>query len=85
MLIETTMRYDPERDVVWVWPDPGSHSPGPRTTTIDEVMEEDELAEDELIDACRDVEDVFADVAARKRERDEIDDDGHVVITSVDI
>ena len=84
MKTETTMRYVPDRDVVWVWPDPGSHFLGPRTTT-EEVMEEDELAEDELIDACRDVEDVFADVAARKRERGEIDADGHVEITSVDI
>ena len=76
MLIKTTMRYDPERDVVWVQSDPDSHFPGPRTTEemTEEMMEEDELAED-----------VFADVAARKRERGEIDADGHIVITSVDI
>ena len=80
-----TMSYDPDREVVWVWSDPDSHFPGPRTTTTEEVMEEGELAEDDLIDACRDYEDVFADVATRKRERGEIDADGHIEITSVDI
>ncbi len=53
--------------------------------TIQEPVQDDELAEDDLIDACRDYEDAFADVAARKHERGEIDADGLVVITSVDI
>ena len=52
---------------------------------MEEPVQDDGLVEDELIDACRDYEDVFADVAARKHERGEIDADGHVVITSVDI
>ena len=84
MKIETVLRYNPAQEAVWVWPDPDSHYLVPRTT-ITELLEDDELDEDELIDACRDYEAVFADVAARKRDRGEIDADGHVVITSVDI
>ncbi len=53
--------------------------------TIQEPVQDNELDEDDLIDACRDYEDVFADVAARKCERGEIDANGHIVITSVDI
>ena len=84
MLIETTMRYDPERDAVWVWQD--RHDPFlvPRST-IEDIAGLLGLDERELLTVCRDREAVFADAAARKYEDGEIEPDGRVVIKSPDL
>ena len=84
MLIETTMRYDPERDVVWIWQD--RHDPFlvPRST-LEDIVGLVGLEERELFTVCKDREGVFADIAARKREDGEIEPDGRVVITPADL
>ncbi len=84
MLIETTMRYDPERDVVWVWPD--RHDPFlvPRST-LEDIAGVTGLSEDELLALCRERERRFADVAAWKYEDGDIEPDGHLVIKSADL
>ncbi len=84
MKIETTMRYDPDRDVVWIWQD--RHDPFlvPRST-IEELTQSTALSEDDLLAVCREREARFADVAARKYEDGEIEPDGRVVITSADL
>ena len=84
MLIETTMRYDPEREVVWVWPD--RHDPFlVSRDTIEGVVGSAALSEDDLLAACRQHEAIFSDAAARKREDGEIDPDGRLVVTSTDL
>jgi len=84
MLIETRMRYDPDRDVVWVWPD--RHAPFlVSRDTIEEVAGSTAFSEDLLLDACREHEAIFCDTAARKRDDGEIDPDGSVVVTRVDL
>ena len=84
MLIETTMRYDPERDVVWVWPDRRDPFLVSRAA-VENLAENERLSEDELLDACREHEASLAEAAAHKREVGEIDPDGRVVVTSGDL
>jgi hypothetical protein len=84
MLIETTMRYDPERDDLRVWPD--RHDPFlVSRDTIEEVTGSTALSEDDLLAGCREHEAIFSDAAARKREDGEIDPDGRLVVTSTDL
>ncbi len=84
MLIETTMRYDPEREVVWVWPD--RHDPFlVSRDSIEAVLGSAALSEDDLLAACRQHEAIFSDAAARKRDAGEIDPDGRLVVTSTDL
>ncbi len=84
MLIETTMRYDPARDVVWIWQDRQHPFLVPRAT-IEDYVGLLGLDERELFTVCRDRETLFADAAARKREDGEIEPDGYVVITPADL
>ncbi len=84
MKIDTTMRYDPDRDLVWIWQD--RHDPFlvPRST-IEELTQSTALSENDLLAACREHEARFAEAAARKYEDGDIEPDGHLVITSADL
>jgi hypothetical protein len=84
MLVETTMRYDPERDAVWIWQD--RHDPFlvPRAT-IEDIAGLTGLDERELFTVCKDREAVFADIATHKYDDGEIDPDGRITITSADL
>ncbi len=84
MLIETTLRYDPERDIVWVWPD--RHDPFlvPRST-LEDIAGVTGLSEDELLAVCREREARLAEAAFRKYEDGEINPDGHLAIRSADL
>lgn len=84
MLIETTMRYDAEREVVWVWPD--RHDPFlVSRAAIEGLVGSAGLSEDELLAACREREAHFAAAAESKRERGEVDPDGRLVVTTLDV
>ena len=84
MLIETTMRFDPEREVVWVWPDRHAGFLVSRNA-VEDLARGSNLSEDELIAACRNHEAQFAAAADRKRAQGQIDPDGHVVVTTLDV
>ena len=64
-----TMRYDPDREGVWVWPqEDDQHGPylGTRHAIEDRIGSRERLSADELIDACEAHAAYFAQVAARK-------------------
>ena len=84
MQIQTTMRYDPERDAVWIWPDRREPYLASRNV-IEGLARGAKLTEDELLAACREHEARLAALAARKYEQREIDPDGRVVVTTMDV
>ncbi len=79
-----TMRYDPDREVVWIWPDQDV----PYLVTrhaIEDLTGSRGLSADELIDACEVHEAYFALVATRKLVRGEVDPDGRAVVMALDV
>ena len=84
MSTEATMRYDPEREVIWVWP----HRREPflvSRNAVEDLSQGTNLSEDELLAACREHEAAFDAAASRKRRRGETDPDGRVVVTTMDV
>jgi hypothetical protein len=84
MKIETTMRYDPDRDVVWIWQD--RHDPFlvPRST-IEALTQSTALSEHDLFAACREHEARLSEAALRKYQDGEVEPDGRVVVRSEDL
>ncbi len=79
-----TMRYDPDCEVVWVWPDQDV----PYLVTrhaIEDLTGSRGLSADELIDACEEHAAYFAAIAARKLVRRDVDPDGRAVVMALDI
>lgn len=84
MSTEATMRYDPEREVIWVWPD--KRQPFlVSLNAIEDLSQGTNLSEEELLAACREHEATFDTAASRKRQRGETDPDGRVVVTTMDV
>ncbi len=79
-----TMRYDPDREVVWVWPDGDTPFLVTRHA-IEDLTGTRGLSADELIDACEEHEAYFASIAARKRVRRDVDPDGRAVVKALDL
>ena len=80
-----TMRYDPDREVVWVWPDRDAPFLVTRDAIEDLTGSGRELSANELIDACEEHAAYFALVAARKLVRRDVDPDGRAVVMALDI
>ncbi len=79
-----TMRYDPDREVVWIWPDRDV----PYLVTrhaIEDLTGSRGLSADELIDACEEHAAYFAQVAARKLVRRDVDPDGRAEVMALDV
>ena len=79
-----TMRYDPDREVVRIWPqEDDQHGPYlvTRHAIEDRIGSRERLSPDELIDACEQHEAYFASTAVRKLVRGEVDPDGAIVMT----
>ena len=79
-----TMRYDPDREVVWVWPDQDAPFLVTRHA-IEDLTGSKGLSADELIDACEEHAAYFAQVAARKLVRHDVDPDGRAVVMALDV
>ncbi len=83
-----TMRYDPDREVVWIWPaedDQDAPYLVTRYAIEQRVGSRSRLSPDELIDACEQHEAYFASTAVRKLVRGEVDPDGHAVVMTLDV
>jgi hypothetical protein len=83
-----TMRYDPDREVVRIWPQKDDqHAPYlvTRYAIEQRVGSRSRLSLDELIDACEEHEAYFALVATRKLIRGEVDPDGRAVVMALDV
>jgi len=83
-----TMRYDPDREVVRIWPtEDDQHAPYLVTRHAIEVRigSRERLSPDELIDACEEHAAYFALVATRKLVRGEVDPDGRAVMMALDV
>ncbi len=83
-----TMRYDPDREVVRIWPtEDDQHAPYLVTRHAIEVRigSRERLSPDELIHACDAHEAYFALVATRKLVRGEVDPDGRAVVMALDV
>ncbi len=83
-----TRRYDPDREVVRIWPQKDDqHPPYLITRHAIEVRigSRERLLPDELIDACEAHEAYFALVATRKLVRGEVDPDGRAVVMALDV
>ena len=83
-----TMRYDPDREAVWVWPeepDPNGPFLVTRHAIEDFAKSTRRLTSDELIDACEHHLVSFAAIAARKLTAGDIDPDGHPVVMELDV
>ncbi len=79
-----TMRYDLDRQVMWVsndWRDLFLIT----LNTIEELASCRGLSQDQLVDTCREHEAQLAAIATRKRKDGELNPDGLVVITSADL
>ncbi len=79
-----TMRYDPDREVVWIWSDQDV----PYLVTrhaIEDLTGSRGLSADELIGACEEHAAYFAAIAARKLVRGEVDPDGRAVVMALDV
>ena len=78
-----TMRYDPDREVVWIWP---NRDPPFLVTrhAIEDLTGSRGLPPDELIDACEEHAAYFASIAARKLVRRDVDPDGRAVVMTLD-
>ena len=78
-----TMRYDPDREVVWIWP---NRDPPFLVTrhAIEDLTGSRGLSPDDLIDACEEHAAYFASIAARKLVRRDVDPDGHAVVMALD-
>ncbi len=79
-----TMRYDPDREVVWIWPDRDAPFLVTRHA-IEDLTGSRGLSADELIDACEEHAAYFAQVAARKLVRRDVDPDGRAVVMALDV
>jgi len=79
-----TMRYDPDLAVVWVWPDRDAPFLVTRHA-IEDLTGSRGLSTDELIDACEEHAAYFAQVAARKLVRRDVDPDGRAVVMALDV
>ena len=81
------MRYDPDREVVWIWPtEDDQHVPYLVTRhAIEDLTGSRGLSADELIDACEEHAAYFALVAARKLVRRDVDPDGRAVVMALDV
>ena len=83
-----TMRYDPDREVVRIWPQKDDqHAPYlvTRHAIEDRIGSRERLSPDELIDACEVHEAYFASIAAQKLVRGEVDPDGRAVVMALDV
>ncbi len=79
-----TMRYDPDREVVWIWPDRDAPFLVTRHA-IEDLTGSRGLSADELIDACEEHAAYFAQVAARKLVRRDVDPDGRALVMALDV
>ena len=64
MMNPPTMRYDPDREVVWVWPVHDAPYFVTRTAIEDLLDSHERLSASELIEACEGHQTYFASVAA---------------------
>ena len=83
-----TMRYDPDRQAVWVWPEDNDQDVPyliTRNAIEDFTRSNRRLSADELIDACEQHARSFAAIAARKLIRGEVDPDGRAVVMALDV
>ena len=83
-----TMRYDPDREVVWIWPhDDDQDTPFLVTRYAIEglIRSRERLVPCDLIDACEQHEAYFASTAVRKLVRGEVDPDGRAVVMTLDV
>ncbi len=78
-----TVRYDPNREVVWIWPDRDMPFLVTRNA-IEDLTRSRRLSADALIDACEEHATYFALVATRKLVRGEADPDGHAMVMALD-
>ena len=79
-----TMRYDPDREVVWVWPDGDMPFLVTRHAIEDLMGSSRRLSPEELIDACEEHAAYFAAIAVRKLVRRDVDPDGRTVVMALD-
>ena len=82
-----TMRYDPDREVVWVWPEDDDQDTPYLVTrnAIEDLTGTRGLSADELIDACEEHAAYFAAIAARKLVRRDVGPDGRAVVKALDL
>ena len=82
-----TMRYDSDREVVWVWPADDDQDTRYLVTrnAVEDLTGTRGLSADELIDACEEHVAYFASVAARKLVRRDVDPDGRAVVKALDL
>ena len=81
-----TLRYDPDREVVLIWPQKGNQPYLVTRKAIERRMGRGRwLSPDELIDACEEQEPYFALIAVRKLVLGEVDPDGRAVVMAYDV
>ena len=79
------MRYDPDREVVWIWPDHGAPFLVTRDALEDLLGTREHLMPNELLDVCEKHKAYLATIAARKLVRGDVDRNGRAVVMALDV
>ncbi len=80
-----TMRYDPDWDVVWVWPDPDTPFLVSRSAIEGLLGRHERLTPNDLLNVCEAHKALFDHIATLKLVRGYVDRKGRAVIMPYDV